>query len=31
VTLDETVAWGGRIVINTQEELHQAFDEFKHD
>ncbi|MEI6703153.1 MAG: pirin-like C-terminal cupin domain-containing protein, partial [Deltaproteobacteria bacterium] len=27
--LGETVAWGGPIVMNTQEELHAAFEEYK--
>ena len=27
--LDEPVAWGGPIVMNTREELHKAFDDLK--
>lgn len=29
--LEEPVAWGGPIVMNTQEELHQAFAEIRND
>ncbi|HEX3000811.1 MAG TPA: pirin family protein [Methanoregula sp.] len=28
--LSEPIAWGGPIVMNTQEELRQAFEEYKH-
>jgi redox-sensitive bicupin YhaK (pirin superfamily) len=27
--LDEPIAWGGPIVMNTKEELNQAFDDLK--
>jgi redox-sensitive bicupin YhaK (pirin superfamily) len=27
--LGEPVAWGGPIVMNTREELHTAFEEYK--
>ncbi|MGB8820965.1 MAG: pirin-like C-terminal cupin domain-containing protein [Methanoregula sp.] len=29
--LREPIAWGGPIVMNTQEELQQAFDEYEND
>lgn len=29
VTIDEPIAWGGPIVMNTKEELNQAFDDLR--
>ena len=29
VAIDEPIAWGGPIVMNTKEELNQAFDDLR--